>query len=188
VSGLCQMLAPILAFTADEAWEFIPGKPTGSVHESKLGGNIFSISQEESDLWPKLFKLRRSVLASLEIAREKKEIGKSLDAKAEIVGQTDEDHAAARHLEVFRELVNVSQIKIEAKFPIVDADTELQKMPKGGSGTMNVVLTGSITISRADGQKCERCWHCETDIGRNAEHPTICGRCVEAVEQFKRQD
>ena len=181
VTGLCQMLAPILAFTADEAWEFVPGKPTGSVHESKLGGNNFSISQEESDLWPKLFKLRRSVLASLEIAREKKEIGKSLDAKAEIVGQTDEDHAAARHLEVFRELVNVSQIKIEAKLPIVDADTELQKMPRGGSGTMNVVFTGSISISSADGQKCERCWHWETDIGQNAEHSTICGRCVEAV-------
>jgi isoleucyl-tRNA synthetase len=185
VSGLCQMLAPILAFTADEAWEFVPGKPTESVHESKLGKNVFSNSQEESDLWPKLFKLRRSVLASLEIAREKKEIGKSLEAKAEIVGQTDEDHAAATHLEMFRELVNVSQVKIEAKFPIVDADTELQKMPRGGSGTMNVVFTGSISISRADGQKCERCWHWETDIGQNAEHPTICGRCVEAVKNSR---
>ncbi len=39
--------------------------------------------------------------------------------------------------------------------------------------------------SKADGQKCERCWHWETDIGQNAEHPTICGRCVEAVKQCK---
>ncbi|MDQ6632996.1 MAG: class I tRNA ligase family protein, partial [Verrucomicrobiota bacterium] len=185
VSGLCKMLAPILAFTADEAWEFVPGKPMESVHESKLGKNDFSVSQEELDLWPKLFKLRRSVLVSLEVARENKEIGKSLEAKAEIVGQTDEDHAAAKHLEMFRELVNVSQVKIEAKFPIVDADSELQKMPRGGSGTMNVVLTGSINISRADGQKCERCWHWETDVGSNPEHPTICARCVEAVKQFK---
>ncbi len=184
VSGLCQMLAPILAFTADEAWEFIPGKPTASVHESKLGENNFSISQEESDLWPKLFKLRRSVLASLEVAREKKEIGKSLDAKAEIVGQTDEDHAAAKHLEIFRELVNVSQIKIEAKFPIVDADIELKKMPST-TGTMNFVSTGSIAISRADGQKCERCWHWETDIGQSAKHPTICARCTKAVLELK---
>ncbi len=37
----------------------------------------------------------------------------------------------------------------------------------------------------ADGQKCERCWHWETGIGQNAGHPTICGRCVEAVKQFK---
>jgi isoleucyl-tRNA synthetase len=43
----------------------------------------------------------------------------------------------------------------------------------------------TITVSKADGQKCERCWHWETDIGQNVEHPTICGRCVEAVMQFK---
>ncbi len=185
VTGLCQMLSPILAFTADEAWEFVPGKLTSSVHESKFGENVFSFSQDESVLWPKLFKLRRSVLASLEVARENKEIGKSLEAKAEIVGQTDEDHAAAKHLEIFRELVNVSQVSIEAKFPIVDADTELQKMPKVGSGTMKVVLTGTVSISRADGQKCERCWHWETDVGSSPEHPTICARCAEAVKQFK---
>jgi len=39
------------------------------------------------------------------------------------------------------------------------------------------------SVSKADGQKCERCWHWEMDIGKNAEHPTICGRCVEAVKQ-----
>jgi isoleucyl-tRNA synthetase len=42
-----------------------------------------------------------------------------------------------------------------------------------------------VEIFKADGQKCERCWHWETDIGQNAEHPTICGRCVEAVTEFK---
>jgi isoleucyl-tRNA synthetase len=41
------------------------------------------------------------------------------------------------------------------------------------------------SISKADGQKCERCWHWETDVGSNPEHPTICGRCVAAVIQFK---
>jgi isoleucyl-tRNA synthetase len=184
VTGLCQMLSPILAFTADEAWEFVPGKSTASVHETIWKDLKFKLNDEEKDFWPKLFKLRNAVLASLEVAREKKEIGKALEAKVELVGKSDEDHAAAKHLEIFRELVNVSQIKIEAKFPIVDADTELKKMPSA-SGTMNVVLTGSIAISRADGQKCERCWHWETDIGQNLEHPTICGRCVEAVKQSK---
>ena len=60
----------------------------------------------------------------------------------------------------FRELMNVSQFEITD-----NADAEL--------------------VVHADGQKCERCWHWETDIGQNAEHPTICGRCVEAVKQFK---
>jgi isoleucyl-tRNA synthetase len=42
-----------------------------------------------------------------------------------------------------------------------------------------------VDVSKTDGQKCERCWHWEMDIGKNPEHPTICGRCVEAVLQFK---
>ncbi len=43
----------------------------------------------------------------------------------------------------------------------------------------------AIKVLHADGQKCERCWHWETDIGQSAEHPTICGRCIEAVKQYK---
>ena len=42
-----------------------------------------------------------------------------------------------------------------------------------------------VKVTHADGQKCERCWHWETDVGKNAEHPTICGRCVEVVKQSK---
>jgi len=42
-----------------------------------------------------------------------------------------------------------------------------------------------IRVEKALGQKCERCWHWETDVGQNPEHPTICGRCIEAVKQFK---
>jgi isoleucyl-tRNA synthetase len=41
------------------------------------------------------------------------------------------------------------------------------------------------TVSKADGQKCERCWHWETDVGSNPAHPTICGRCVKAVLEFQ---
>jgi len=40
-------------------------------------------------------------------------------------------------------------------------------------------------VAHADGQKCERCWHWETDVGSNPEHPTICARCVAAVKQFR---
>jgi len=43
----------------------------------------------------------------------------------------------------------------------------------------------SFKVTKADGQKCERCWHWETDVGSQAEHPTLCGRCVEAVKQVK---
>ena len=80
VTGLCQMLAPILAFTADEAWEFMPGKPTGSVHESIWQKGEFNFSLAERKVWERLFQFRQDVLPKLEQARQAKTIGKSLDA------------------------------------------------------------------------------------------------------------
>ena len=175
VTGLCKMLAPILAFTADEAWEFVPGNTVESIHLTAWLPMQFEFSAEEKTRWIKLLNLRGFVLASLEVAREQKEIGKSLEAKVELAGQTDDFHIAAANLETFRELVYVSQLKIEAKFPVVDANGNLSER----------VGFGRANVSHADGQKCELCWHWETDVGSHAEHPTLCTRCVEAVMLFK---
>jgi isoleucyl-tRNA synthetase len=161
------MLAPILAFTADEAWEFIPGKPTGSVHESEWKPVVSKCGEYDSFRWQSVFALREIVLSELETSRKAKLIGKGLDAKIVISVTPDSyaevtERAQAAFLVDFRELVNVSQISFE----------------HGTSGPV-------CSVSKADGMKCERCWHWETDIGKNVEHPTICGRCVEAVKQFK---
>jgi isoleucyl-tRNA synthetase len=160
VTGLCQMLAPILAFTADEAWEFIPGKPTGSVHESEFKPGVYVVNETDTWVWKSLLKLRPPALAALEAARQKKTIGKSLDAKLAFEVALDAWGAVDPNRDALKELLNVSQLHLT----MIGEDTTV----------------GEVT--RADGQKCERCWHWETDIGQNAEHPTICGRCVEAVQ------
>ena len=85
VTGLCQMLAPILAFTADEAWEFVPGKKTSSIHETVLKPANFSMTEAEGAAWKNLFALRGIALPELEKARQAKTIGKALEAKIEIV-------------------------------------------------------------------------------------------------------
>jgi isoleucyl-tRNA synthetase len=179
VTGLCQMLAPILAFTADEAWEFVPGKPTGSVHESEFKPVNFNLSDEEESIWAAWLSWRKIALEKLEVSRQKKEIGKALDAK--VVWLTPENTpytiAAQQRPEDVRELFNVSQIKIE---------TSPGRIFNPGESPAIMVNTINISILHADGQKCQRCWHWETDIGQNTEHPTICGRCVEAVKQFNR--
>jgi isoleucyl-tRNA synthetase len=159
VTGLCQMLAPILAFTADEAWEFMPGKKVSSVHESEFKQSTFTLDPDEIEKWNWLKLWRETLLPELEKARQTKTIGKALDAKIEIVIPQVQNQVSDRDL--LRELLNVSELKMKVGEPI------------------------SHSVSKADGQKCERCWHWETDIGQNAEHPTICGRCVEAVKQFK---
>jgi isoleucyl-tRNA synthetase len=158
VTRLCQMLAPMLAFTADEAWEFIPGKPTPSVHLSEWEAMDFSLKEEEAELWKKLFSVRLNVLPVLEKARTDKLIGKSLDAIVKIIPPGSVESAKTD----MQELLNVSQLEFMAgnHLPVINA-------------------------MRAEGQKCERCWHTETDVGTNTEHPTLCPRCIEAVKDCK---
>jgi isoleucyl-tRNA synthetase len=159
VTGLCKMLAPVLSFTADEAWELVPGKKANSVHETDWQPKSFP----ELGAWNEIiFKMREPALAALEKARRAKLIGKSLDAKLIWTTGKDSGYPKATDLaETWRELFNVSDIKFV-------------------EGT-----DWSMVVKHADGQKCERCWHWETDVGSNPEHPTICGRCVEAVKQIK---
>jgi len=163
VSGICQMLAPVLSFTADEAWEFVPGKPEGSVHESLFKPDNFSVPKSEEADWKSLFELRNAILPELEKSRQAKIIGKSLESNVIVfVSPKTNAEVAEKFPEDFRELLNVSQLKFE----------------RGGALPV-------CTVTRAEGQKCERCWRWELDVGQDAEHPTICGRCVEAVKQSK---
>jgi isoleucyl-tRNA synthetase len=159
VTGLCQMLSPILVFTADEAWEFVPGKKTASVHESEFKRQGSPLDPDEINKWDWLKMWREHILPELEKARQAKTIGKALEAKVEIVIPQVQWQLSDK--EMLRELVNVSALEITVGDPVL------------------------LSVSKADGQKCERCWHWETDIGQNAEHPTLCGRCVEAVKQCK---
>ena len=162
--SLCEMLSPLLAFTADEAWEFVPGTTVDSVHQMTWEPAGFERPAEERDAWKGLFELREVALPALEKARQAKEIGKALEAKLTFSGSGPAIQAGQAHLEALRELLNVSQLVIEP----------------GGE-------TAAVSVAKAAGQKCERCWHWETDIGSKPEHPTICGRCVKAIAQIANQ-
>jgi len=161
--GLCAMLSPILVFTADEAWEFIPGNGGASVHLSAWELRPFLLSEKEQQTWKRLFEIRPAALACLEKSRQAKTIGKALEASLILKGPppafagfTDVDK------ESLRELLNVSRLTLDPQ-------------PDGASLTVEVVKAG--------GQKCGRCWHWETDVGEQAEHPLLCRRCVAAVSQ-----
>jgi isoleucyl-tRNA synthetase len=159
VTGLCKMLAPMLAFTADEAWEFVPGRATASVHELTWQPTRFERREAERGLWSELFKLRALALPELEKARQAKLIGKSLEAQAVVAGPAAALAHAREHLEALRELLNVSGLE----FRVAASEAV------------------SVSVSRAPGEKCERCWHWEADVGASSVHPTLCGRCVRAV-------
>jgi isoleucyl-tRNA synthetase len=164
VGGLCKMLAPILAFTADEAWEFVPGRGSSSVHEVEWRPSTFRATDVERNVWKNLFELRGLALPELEKARQAKHIGKALEAKLTFTGAATLLQIATDHSEALRELLNVSQLEINPT-----SDTAL-----------------AVTVSKAAGEKCERCWHWERDIGANKQHPTLCGRCARAVVEVPK--
>ena len=149
--GFAQMLSPILVFTADEAWELLPGKEADSVHLTVWKPTAFARTNEEETTWNDLFMLRDLALVELEKARQSKLIGKALDAKVTISGR-------AKASPDLKELLNVSQLEVNA------SDSEL-----------------AIQVAKADGVKCARCWHWEIDVGSNPTHATICARCAAAV-------
>jgi isoleucyl-tRNA synthetase len=167
VTSLCQMLAPILAFTAEEAWEFVPGKSAdASVHSTSLVTRGLLLDAREKETWQKMFQVRETALPHLEQARQQKTIGKSLDAKVTLTGFTSSSLDFERdNTEALKELLNVSQLKLNCS----DSPAKTQAY--------------FYEVSHADGQKCERCWHWETDVGSDPEHPAICARCVKAVKE-----
>ena len=163
VTGLCQMLSPILAFTADEAWEFIPGRAAlPHVHLAAWRPTTMDRSEAEQAAWHRLFEIRERVLPELEKARQAKTIGKALDAKLTLVGSSDTLTDIETHRAALKELLNISQLQVCLEPKAADL---------------------AASVSKASGEKCERCWHWEEDVGSVAAHPTICGRCVEAVKQ-----
>jgi isoleucyl-tRNA synthetase len=157
VSGLCRMLSPILAFTADEAWEHIPGRPVPSVHLASWEPAPWTPRDGEAETWKSLFALREQSLPELEKARQAKLIGKSLEAAVTVSGAPVA--AATGHAEALRELLNVSQLHLGHT-----TGEDLQ-----------------VQVGRATGAKCERCWHWETTVGASAAHAGLCDRCLGAV-------
>ena len=166
VSQLCILLSPILAFTADEAWRYIPGnQDKGAVQLALLKPTPYTLSEEESQLWTKLFALREVALGHLEKARQAKIIGKSLEGKMNIIGHPNQIPNSPESLELLRELLNLSQLNISANKDLADE-----------------LSTVEFQVAPAEGQKCARCWHYELSVGNSAQHPDLCERCVHAVE------
>jgi len=167
---LTSWLAPFICFTAEEAWSL--RNPSGdSVHE-RLFPTIDAGWQDDAlaQKWALIRRARRTVTGALEIERAEKRIGSSLQAAPVIYADT-ETHDALASLgdEALADLFITSAIG----FGDGDApDTAF---------TLEDVPGVAVVPMPAGGEKCIRCWRILTDIGTNANHPEICGRCADVV-------
>ncbi len=176
-SALIRLMTPILVFTAEELWKFLPkaaGAPD-SVHiavfpsEEELRTGIH---EDKAAVWDLLGKVRGEVLKALEIARnEKKLINSGLEAKILLNGDLELKAKLKHYLPRLPGLFIVSQV-------------DLITAGKGDFAS-DVVPTLEVTVQRADGKKCVRCWNFSTHVGENSRYPTICERCSEAIAEIE---
>ncbi|QLB20471.1 isoleucine--tRNA ligase [Vespertiliibacter pulmonis] len=170
--ALVRWIAPILSFTADEIWGYLPKVEGRSefVFTEEFYEGLFSLGENEQlddSYWQKLLLVRAEVNRVLEQARNDKLIGAGLEAKV-IVYADDQ----------LRPLLE--QLGNELRFVLITSQAVVK--PLAEADISEGELTGlAVKVERAEGEKCPRCWHFATDIGKNAEHPHICGRCIENV-------
>ena len=165
VSALARAIAPVMPFTAEEVWSFLPAHAAGSVHLAAFP--VAETARRDAALetrWQKLFDVRRVAALELEQARQAGVIGKSLEAQVEIVPES----AATRDL-------------LAGLGPLLETVLIVSGVQLGAPATTGL----RVTVRHADGRKCVRCWRWTSDVGVVAEHPELCGRCAEAVKGFK---
>jgi isoleucyl-tRNA synthetase len=165
--ALARMLGPILVFTADEIWENLPGRKEESIHLARLP----TASDENHDAflaeWERLYAIRDEVLRALEEARVAKRIGSSLEAKVTLNASGSALELLQKHQKDLRYLFIVSQVEL--------GDPDARK------GVFHITITG------ADGTKCERCWNYSTRVGESETYPTVCERCVAALHEIEQE-
>jgi len=173
--ALARMLATILVFTGDEIWENLPQREDDvrlpSVHMATLPEPKGNANAALAADWERLFVVRDEVLRSLEEARVAKVIGSSLEAQVSLTADGETLELLRRYESELRYLFIVSQVSVN------DA--------KADHGVLGSDLV--IKIDRAAGQKCERCWNYSVHVGESSSFPTVCERCVAALQEIERE-
>ncbi len=165
--ALVRLTAPYLSFTAEEVWKYLPtvkGRES-SVHLALFPRLDDLAPGDQTGLladWSQLLSVRDDVLRSLEEARKEKRIGKALDAKVHLEAPAALERLLAKYQFSLKELFNVSQVELAAA--------------TAGADVLRVATLP------ADGTKCERCWNYSVHVGESKQWPTVCERCVAALE------
>ncbi|MDH3760905.1 MAG: isoleucine--tRNA ligase [Gammaproteobacteria bacterium] len=173
--AMTRWIAPILSFTADEVWENMPGQREDlGVFTAEWYDGLFDYSNSDIDsvVWDALEQVRDEVKRHLEVLRQDGKIGSSLDADVTIYA----DQALIDQLQAVGDELRFVMITSSATLKPLDADIAQSAIKLGGGSRVLVQASPSTH------EKCVRCWHHREDVGSNAEHPELCGRCVDNVD------
>ncbi|HLV48382.1 MAG TPA: class I tRNA ligase family protein, partial [Aliidiomarina sp.] len=177
MEAMVRWMAPIMSFTAQELWEFMPAPTTGTRDKYVFTAEWYTAwpkGVEQADRignenWLQLLEVRAAVNRALEQARKDNHIGGSLQAEVTVF-------AAPELLKVLElpadELRFILLTSVAKAMPAEQAPEQAQATEVEGL---------SVLVTRTEHEKCSRCWQHREDVGSYAEHPSLCGRCVTNV-------
>jgi isoleucyl-tRNA synthetase len=171
VDGLTRLLAPILSFTADEVWRYLPGGTVESVHLALFPDQPALEAMADRGLlerWERLVSLRERVLAEIEPLRKEKQIGSSLQARVVLSANEKELSFLEAYASQLPMLFIVSEVVLRPAPTDVEAHEE---------------AAARVTIERAGGVKCERCWRYVPGVSSEPEWAGLCPRCQSALAE-----
>jgi isoleucyl-tRNA synthetase len=168
--GLTRLMAPILSFTADELWRFLPGTREESVHIAVFpaAADLSALTNSElAGRWDRLVSLREQVLAEIEPLRKSKQIGSSLQARVVVSATPAELALFEQYARQLPMLFIVSEVELR---PAPDVEGPGEASPR-------------VSIERATGVKCERCWRYVPSVSSEPAWAGLCERCQDALAE-----
>ncbi len=162
--GLTRLLAPVLPMTTDELWRHLPGTREASIHLADFPADVNTLVDEPlTTRWDRLMRIREEVNRALEAERQAKTIGNSLGAKVTLRARGDDGAL-------------LEQYRADLAMLFIVSDVELER---AGDDEGSAV---GITVTRAEGDKCARCWRIVPSISSAPETDGLCDRCVSALQ------
>ncbi len=170
--SMVRWLAPVLSFTAEEIWNFLPGKRSESVF-LETWHPVPEVSLKDFD-WPALLELRTDVTRELEKLRDAGDIGAPLDAEVDVYCAPDE-------------YARFSALADELRFFLITSHARVHRIegvpPSSAVPATNTGRAGVwIAVKPTGDPKCVRCWQRRPEVGSDARHPELCARCVSNIE------
>lgn len=170
--ALVRWIAPILSFTAQEAWEQIPGKRDEFVFTQFWYDKLEKLDESSvfnSEFWQRMLTFRNEANKAIETARNNGVIGGSLEAVVNI-------YTKGQLLEDLRKLEN------ELRFVLITSKAIVSDAEAPADAIKSETLDCAFTVTKSQAKKCERCWHYEDDVDSDPEYPGLCSRCVENIK------
>jgi isoleucyl-tRNA synthetase len=169
--SMVRWLAPILSFTAEEVWGYLPGARAESVfHET---WHALPAPPTDAIDWEALLRLRSDVTRELERLRDTGAIGAPLDARVEV-------YAGAA------EYARFAALGAELRFFLITSHAHVQQVERAPPAAVPATNTGReavwIAVEASGDPKCARCWQLRADVGADLRHPQLCTRCVSNIE------